>query len=223
MIEHPFMHPGYGRLLHDQKVLLAYCNPEITKSLQELFVQQGAQVLIWDGVSRMEADVLICGIKDEALLHRTDERVQDLGMRIGNCVQETQEAIGCCIDHMKQQRYGTIVQLGAPYGLYCVPGDTGLAVASEAVAALIRSTAMKYCRYNIRANHLLLPYSLVQSDQDPDLQLLRRAGTLEDVANAALFLASPMSAFLTGDTLPVNGGGFRIGHNQVWQKYLQWI
>ena len=52
-------------------------------------------------------------------------------------------------------------------------------------------------------------------------QLLRRPGTALDVAEAALYLASPMSAFLTGETLPVNGGGFVIGHNQVWERYLE--
>ena len=40
--------------------------------------------------------------------------------------------------------------------------------------------------------------------------LLGRWGTPEDVANAVAFLASPAAAFLTGVTLPVNGG-FRHG------------
>ena len=88
---------------------------------------------------------------------------------------------------------------------------------------------MDYCKYGIRVNsirmafHTLPGAPLFGTSDVVDLQLLRRAGTPEDVARAALFLSSPMSGFITGECIPVNGGGDCIGHNQVWKSWLSRI
>lgn len=154
MIKQPFMKPQYGRLLCGQQVILIHCNPMIEDAIRDLFQQQGAKIMSWDGISEIEADVLVCGMDQE--------NNPALGEWTSTCLNDTQKAITKCITHMKEQTYGTIVQIGAPYGKYCVPGTMELAVVSESLGALIRCVAMEYCRYNIRANQLLLPYSMVK-------------------------------------------------------------
>jgi NAD(P)-dependent dehydrogenase (short-subunit alcohol dehydrogenase family) len=86
-----------------------------------------------------------------------------------------------------------------------------------AISALTRSLALEYAPYGIRVNHLAPGYidtemisrftanpmiSKMLLNQTP----LRRFGTPEDVANAALFLASDESAYVTGAGLAVDGG-----------------
>jgi NAD(P)-dependent dehydrogenase (short-subunit alcohol dehydrogenase family) len=86
-----------------------------------------------------------------------------------------------------------------------------------AVAALSRSLAVEYAPYGIRVNHLCPGYvetaligrymakpAIAKSllSQTP----LRRFGTPQDIANAALFLASDEAAYITGAGLHVDGG-----------------
>ena len=86
-----------------------------------------------------------------------------------------------------------------------------------AVSALTRGLAIEYAPFNIRVNGLapgfietqlidrllkMPPINKAILDKTP----LRRFGTPEDVANAALFLASDESAFITGVEIPVDGG-----------------
>ena len=86
-----------------------------------------------------------------------------------------------------------------------------------AVAALSRSLAVEYAPYGIRVNHLCPGYvetaligrylanaaiAKALLTQTP----LRRFGTPQDIANAALFLASDEAAYITGAGLHVDGG-----------------
>ena len=86
-----------------------------------------------------------------------------------------------------------------------------------AVAALSRSLAVEYAPYGIRVNHLCPGYvetALIgRYTANPGIAKallgqtpLRRFGTPQDIANAALFLASDEAAYITGAGLNVDGG-----------------
>jgi NAD(P)-dependent dehydrogenase (short-subunit alcohol dehydrogenase family) len=86
-----------------------------------------------------------------------------------------------------------------------------------AVAALSRSLAVEYAPYGIRVNHLCPGYvetALIgRYTANPAIRKallgqtpLRRFGTPQDIANAALFLASDEAAYITGAGLHVDGG-----------------
>ncbi|ODR98482.1 short-chain dehydrogenase [Methyloceanibacter methanicus] len=86
-----------------------------------------------------------------------------------------------------------------------------------AVSALSRSLAVEYAPYGIRVNTLLPGYvetALIgRYLKNPGIAKalltqtpLRRFGTPEDIANAALFLASDEAAYITGAALNVDGG-----------------
>ena len=65
--------------------------------------------------------------------------------------------------------------------------------------------------------------SLKKDNEFIDYQPIKRMGLALDIANAALFLASDMSSFISGESIPVNGGAFAIGHNQAWNDWLKTI
>lgn len=218
----------YSRLLAGKQVLVTACAAGVADAIEAMFTAQGASVFLLEDTQSLatapKADILVCGEKtyEPELFHEmAEDAVPDT---VCGALAAVVRAVRHTIGHMMRMRGGTIVSIVSSYGDYVVPGVSREAAASGAITAFIRCVAMDYCKYNIRANCIRIPYAMEPAGgQYADLQLLRREGTAEDVAASALFLASPLSAFITGECLPVNGGGFVIGHNQVWEDWLRQI
>ena len=117
---------------------------------------------------------------------------------------------------------GSIVNLSSIYGLVGRPmffgtGDDPYPPGKHGVIGLTKDMANSFGSRGIRVNALCpafvyspLTNSLTE-DQDwlkqmKSMQPLGRLGTVEEVANAALFLASDEASFITGAALPVDGG-----------------
>ena len=123
---------------------------------------------------------------------------------------------------MAERRDGALVFIGSISGLV---GERGLGVYALAKAAemqLVRNIAVEYGRHNVRAN--AIAPGLVKTDMTKALWSnaeklerivaaypLRRIALPEDIAGVAAFLASPAAAFMTGQTLVVDGGGLISG------------
>lgn len=97
------------------------------------------------------------------------------------------------------------------------PGMAHTGAARAAVENLTKSLAQEWAIYNIRLN-CVAPGTIISSgldtyaepvkallDEMEEENLMRRHGTIEDVANAVLFFASPLSAYTSGVTLYVDG------------------
>ncbi|MBC6993424.1 SDR family oxidoreductase [Neolewinella lacunae] len=97
------------------------------------------------------------------------------------------------------------------------PGMAHTGAARAAVENLTKSLAQEWAIHNIRMN-CVAPGTILSSgldtyaepvrellDEMKDDNLMRRHGTIEDVSNAVLFLASPLSAYTSGVTLYVDG------------------
>jgi NAD(P)-dependent dehydrogenase (short-subunit alcohol dehydrogenase family) len=112
---------------------------------------------------------------------------------------------------------GSLINVASIMGHRGLRQLTAYSATKGAVAALTRGLAVEYAPFNIRVNTLspgfvetaltgrVLRNPMVSKaliDQTP----LRRFGTVEDMANAALFFASDESAFITGAELAVDGG-----------------
>lgn len=112
---------------------------------------------------------------------------------------------------------GSLVNVASIMGHRGLRQLTAYSATKGAVAALTRGLAVEYAPFNIRVNTLSPGFvetaltgralrnpmvSKALIDQTP----LRRFGTVEDMANAALFFASGESAFVTGAELAVDGG-----------------
>jgi citronellol/citronellal dehydrogenase len=95
------------------------------------------------------------------------------------------------------------------------PGMAHSAAARAAVSNLSMSLAVEWARYNIRVN-CIAPGIIQSSGLDnypPELTAdltkhipMKRLGSVDEVAWMTLFLASPMGAYTTGDTIYVDGG-----------------
>ena len=111
---------------------------------------------------------------------------------------------------------GSIINMGSSYGLRCEPGFLAYAASKEAVRALTRTAAREWGGKGIRVN-TILPAALspkakwyLEDSGTWDAELAKiaagRFGTPEDIVPMALFLASDASAYVTGQTIGVDGG-----------------
>lgn len=111
-----------------------------------------------------------------------------------------------------RQRYGRIINVVSLSGTKGVPGQTNYSAAKAGIIGATRSLAQEVAKRNITVNAIAPGF--IESDMTKDLdqamlkQLvpMARFGTPEEVAAVAGFLASPESAYITGEVIHVNGG-----------------
>lgn len=116
---------------------------------------------------------------------------------------------------MVRQQQGSILITSSILGLVGFPKSVAYTTAKAGLIGFGRSVARDYGKYNIRVNVLCPgPIQVANSPQpgDPDYvnrvnnTFLHRVGAPDEVANAALFLASEEASFITGAVLPIDGG-----------------
>ncbi|MFO1363354.1 MAG: 3-oxoacyl-ACP reductase FabG [Burkholderiales bacterium] len=116
---------------------------------------------------------------------------------------------------MMKARAGRIISITSVVGASGNPGQANYAAAKAGVAGLTRALAREIGSRGITVN--CVAPGFIDTDMTralPEAQRtallgqipLGRLGTVEDVASAVLFLASPAAAYVTGTTLHVNGG-----------------
>jgi len=114
-----------------------------------------------------------------------------------------------------KQRAGSIINMSSVVGVKGNAGQTNYAASKAGVIGFTKSVALELGSRNIRCNAIApgfietemtakLNEDVVQGWRDSIP--LKRGGTTVDVANACLFLASDMSAYVTGQVLNVDGG-----------------
>lgn len=126
------------------------------------------------------------------------------------------------IPHMIRHGGGSIINIGSGWSLKGGPRAAAYCSAKGGAVNLTRAMAIDHGRHNIRVNCIcpgdvdtpLLRSECAQLGEDEQAFMreagnrpLARVGTVEDVANAVLFLASPISNWITGAALVVDGGG----------------
>jgi NAD(P)-dependent dehydrogenase (short-subunit alcohol dehydrogenase family) len=120
------------------------------------------------------------------------------------------------IPEMIKQGGGVIISTASVAGLVGLPGSGAYAAAKAGVINLTRMAALEYASKNIRVNCICpgvirTPMAQRVMGDRPEEQTIRmepigRLGMPEDIANAALFLASDESSFATGAPFIVDGG-----------------
>jgi 3-oxoacyl-[acyl-carrier protein] reductase len=110
---------------------------------------------------------------------------------------------------------GSIISISSMSGKVGNPGQTNYSAAKAGLIGLTKAAAKEGARYGIRVNAIQPGFiRTAMTDQMPQDVLaervaeipLGRIGEPRDVANAALFLASDLSSYLTGITIEVSGG-----------------
>lgn len=141
---------------------------------------------------------------------------------------------------MKRQGSGSIINNASVAGIQTLFGNHLYTAAKAAVIHLTRSVAVELGESGIRVNSICpgaiatpifgkaFGFSLEAADQTLETVKavlaptvpLQRAGVPDDIARAALWLASDEASFVTGHALVVDGG-LTAGHGVLWSQFLQ--
>lgn len=116
---------------------------------------------------------------------------------------------------MMKARKGRIINIASVVGLTGNPGQTNYAAAKAGIMGFSKSLAREIGSRNITVNTVApgfidtdMTRALPEEQREALIKQvpLGRLGAAEDIAHAVAFLASPQAAYITGETLNVNGG-----------------
>lgn len=186
--------------------------------------------LICDVSSRKQVDTMISKTVDT--FGRLDILINNAGLLIPGTIEETSDeridrtldinvkgvlyAIRAATPIMKKQRYGRIVNVASITGKR---GDNSTifvyGASKGAVISLTRSAARQLGPFGITVNaiapHAVMTTLMKYWDEEKKRKMaeqipVKRLGTVQDMSNLMLFLASDESSYITGETININGG-----------------
>ncbi|GGI77408.1 3-oxoacyl-ACP reductase FabG [Shewanella gelidii] len=120
---------------------------------------------------------------------------------------------------MMKKRQGRIINIGSVVGSMGNPGQTNYCAAKAGLIGFTKSLAKEVASRNITVNAIAPGF--IQTDMTDELNEdqqkaimsqvpMERLGQAQEIANAVLFLASDSAAYITGETLHVNGGMYMV-------------
>ena len=202
-----------------------------TQAAEAFAARTGIPVFAWNvadpaacksGVARVEAalgplEVLVnnAGITRDAMLHKmTFEQWREvLDVNLGGCFNMCRAVI----EGMRERRFGRIVNMGSVNGQSGQAGQTNYAATKAGLVGFTKSLALEGASRNITANVVAPGYTDTAKGgavpPDALAQVLKavpmgRLATPAEIARAVVFLAAEESAFISGITLPINGGKY---------------
>jgi 3-oxoacyl-[acyl-carrier protein] reductase len=163
--------------------------------------------------SRIDILVNNAGITKDGLLMRMKEdawdAVLDTNLKgVFLCSREV-------IKDMAKQRYGRIINITSVAAFMGNPGQANYSASKAGIVGFTKTVAKEYAGRGITVNAVapgfietamtdILPENI--KEEMKKLIPLGRFGTVEDIANAVIFLASVESGYITGQVIHVNGG-----------------
>ena len=160
-------------------------------------------------------DVLVnnAGItKDNLLMSmKRDEIDAVIDVNLKGCMYSTK----AFLRNFLKQKSGNVINISSVVGMMGNKGQTNYSASKAGIIGFTKSLAKEYGKKNLRANAIAPGYietsmTEVLSDEVKDAIkkeiVLGRLGKPEDVADLALFLASDMSSYITGEVIKVDGG-----------------
>ena len=160
-------------------------------------------------------DILVnnAGITKDGLMLRMSEAQWDAV--IGVNLKSAFNFVHACVPVMMRRRSGSIINMASVVGVHGNAGQANYAASKAGMIALAKSVAQEMGPKGIRANAIApgfietamtaaLPDS-VREEWKKKIPL-RRGGTPDDVADVAVFLASSLSSYVSGQVIQVDGG-----------------
>jgi 3-oxoacyl-[acyl-carrier protein] reductase len=162
-------------------------------------------------------DILVnnAGLTRDALIQKMTDEMWDAVINVNlKGVFNITRVVG---PKMMENGYGSIINISSVVGEYGNIGQSNYAATKAGVIGLAKTWAKEFARKgaNVRANAIAPGYVMTDIlktvpqdllDKFAGLTMLGRLGQPEEIANAALFLASEESSYVTGTVLSVNGG-----------------
>ncbi|GAA2403704.1 SDR family oxidoreductase [Actinomadura vinacea] len=190
-----------------------------------------AVALAVDAFGRLDALMCSAGVPEEGFgtLAFEDISVEGFTSMLATNLTGVFLAARAAVPVMKRQRRGTILAVSSMAGFVAYPGFPGYAAAKHGVNGLVKGMSLSLGGYGIRANALCPAHGMsVNFAMPPSAEVLGksyeqmepwdpaatsiplkldRPPSLRDNANAALFLVSDESAYISGVCLPATDGG----------------
>ena len=160
-------------------------------------------------------DILVnnAGITKDGLMMRMSEAQWDAVINVN--LKSAFNFIHACTPIMMRQRGGSIINMSSVVGVHGNAGQCNYAASKAGLIALAKSIGQEVGSRGIRANAIApgfidtaMTQALPEDIRKAWIQKipLRRAGQVEDIANVAVFLASDLSSYVTGQVIQVDGG-----------------
>ena len=181
-------------------------------------VEEASVEALVDGVvadhGRLDVLVNNAGITRDAMMHRMS--LDDFRQVVDVHLQGTWLCSRAALAHMRaRDGGGAIVNLSSISGKIGNLGQTNYAAAKAGIVGMTKATAREGARFDVRANAIQpgLVRTAMTAAMPDDVFAEReaaiplgRAGEPDEVADVALFLASPLSSYVTGAVIEVTGG-----------------
>ncbi len=175
-----------------------------------------AEALVEDVIKDFgKLDVLVnnAGITKDGLLMRMSEEQWDAV--INTNLKSVFNLTKAATKHMMRAKSGSIINMASVVGIKGNAGQANYAASKAGIIGFTKSVALELGSRNIRSNAIAPGF--IETEMTAELGdalvaewrkaiPLKRGGTPEDVAAAAVFLASDLSTYITGQTLQVDGG-----------------
>lgn len=160
-------------------------------------------------------DILVnnAGITQDGLMLRMGEKQWDAVINVN--LKSAFNYIHAVTPIMMRQRFGSIINMSSVVGLCGNAGQANYSASKAGMIGLTKSIAKELGSRGIRANAIAPGFIITDMTGELSEEVreewakqipLRRGGRPEDVANVALFLASDLSSYVTGQTITVCGG-----------------
>jgi len=150
--------------------------------------------------------------RDNLLMMMKDDQWDDIIQTNLTSIFRLSKAV---IRPMMKARKGRIINIASVVGLTGNPGQTNYAAAKAGILGFSKSLAREIGSRNITVNTVApgfidtdMTRALPEEQREALIKQipLNRLGDPQDIANAVAFLASPQAAYITGETINVNGG-----------------
>lgn len=160
-------------------------------------------------------DILVnnAGITKDGLMLRMTEEQWDTVINVN--LKSAFNFIHACVPVMMRQREGSIINMASVVGVHGNVGQSNYAASKAGMIALAKSVAQEMGPKGIRANAIapgFIDTAMTQALSDEVRKAwcekipLHRGGTVEDIANTAVYLASDLSSYVSGQVIQVDGG-----------------
>ena len=160
-------------------------------------------------------DILVnnAGITKDSLMLRMTEAQWDAVIAVN--LKSAFNFIHACTPIMMRQRSGSIINMASVVGVHGNAAQCNYAASKAGLIALAKSIAQEMGAKGIRANAIAPGFieTAMTAQLSEDIRKewiksipLRRGGQVEDIANCAVFLASDMSSYISGQVIQVDGG-----------------
>lgn len=160
-------------------------------------------------------DILVnnAGITKDGLVMRMSEAQWDAVIDVN--MKSAFNFLHAVVPIMARQKGGSIINMASIAGQTGNPGQVNYSASKAGLIAIAKSVAKEMGPRGVRANAIAPGYVITemtevlpQAVKDEFIKLipLKRGATVEEIANTALYLASDLSSYVTGQVIAVNGG-----------------